>query len=601
MVRIRSTGTSTDLGLPTPRPGRHDELTEGPGSGSAAVVPAAGGLTVEAERQLAALAGVELPVTTGTADLTADEPIAAVAAADDPHFARRLLRVAELVTFGAFVLLAAAAVLSARFGDRSLPVHELPFAGWGLVATVASLTLASLAGDTMTRALSPLRRQALGGALAVALLVAVSGVVSAAGGAAGPAWVLFLPVVLVVGAVTGPARGLLVGAGAAAGLYAAAGVSHTLTVAGVGRMLVLLPAFPAVGWSAGALARLSREAAADAQARRQALENDVRELSALLDRVAEGDLSVVPTAGTGADPATTSMAVAFADTLLALRRLARQMDAVSTQLSGSALEIAGAAEQQASGIEAQVAAVSETTTTIEQLAATAAGIAETAVRVSQYAGGTRRDVDLGAAAVEQSTVAMERIADRVAELDTRSRVLTERIERISDASRLIEQLARRTSILAVNAAIEAARAGDSGHGFTHVADEVGSLAGRARAATARIDTIVGELQREAAATAAASGEGRDAVVAGIALHDDVVTALGRIARMVDRTTAASREITEATRQQRVASDAVVAAMVTVTDAGDRYRAGGRRHAEAAGRLRDLSGALRTTLGRFRLR
>ncbi|HEU5034160.1 MAG TPA: methyl-accepting chemotaxis protein [Mycobacteriales bacterium] len=634
-------GDPLSLGLPLPRRGRHDRIAADPRGGESplggglgwyddptpteeldvaagvsapprnrrptavtryALVP--GGLTPEAEQQVAALAGVDLPPVREPLVEVEPVPVAMAAGADAAggaggDFAGRVLRVAELVTFGAFVLLVLSAVLRARFGGGS-HVHEVPFAAWGLAAAIASLTLATLAGQSFSAVIRPVRRRVLGTALTVALLVAVTGVVSNADGVAGPAWVLFLPVVLVAGAVTGPVLGLLVGGGAAAGVYVAAGLSHTLTVAGIGRLVVLLPAFPAVGWSAGALARLSRDAAAEAQWRRQALESDVRALSALLSQVADGDLSVVPAAGKDADPVATTLAVAFADTLLALRRLVRQMGTVADQLTGRAVDLAGAAEQEAGAIGAQVAAVGETTTTIEELAATAASIADTAVRVSQFAGTTRRDVDAGASAVEQANDAMQQIADRVVDLDLRARALHDRIDRIADTTRVIEQLARRTSILAVNASIEAARAGEHGHGFATVADEVGTLAARAREATGRIDAIVGELQREAAATSAASHEGYEAVVAGAELQEAVVASLARISRMVDRTTAASREITSATRQQRVASDAVVAAMVTVTEAGDRYREGGRRHAAAAARLRDLAGDLRTALGRFRL-
>jgi methyl-accepting chemotaxis protein len=442
------------------------------------------------------------------------------------------------------------------------------------------------------------RRRAFAATMLAGLVVCVTGVVANADGVAGPAWVLFLPVVLVAGAVAGPAPGLTVGASAAAGVYAAAGFSHTLTTAGLGRLLVLLPMFPAVGWSAGALAGLARAAAREAQARRVALENDVRTLTEVLDRVAGGDLTVVPAMSSDADPVTTGVAVAFADTLLALRRLVRQMDAVTEQLTASSVELAGAAEQEATAIGSQVAAVAETTTTIEELAATAAVIADTAVRVSQFAGSTRRDVEAGAAAVEESTAAFDRIAARVTDLDARTEVLRERIGRISLTTHVIDEIARRTSILAVNASIEAARAGEHGHGFANVANEVGTLATRAREATARIDAVVADLEAEAAATAAAGHVGYDAVAAGAARQAEVVAALSRIAMMVDRTSHASREITEATRQQRGASDAVVAAMTTVTGASDRYRDGSRRHADAAGRLRDLAADLAASLDGF---
>jgi len=564
-----------------------------------APAPVATGLPTDFERDLAALAGVKAP------PVAAAEPADGVPApsrAATANFSERLLRVAQLVTVGGFALMALAALLAAKFGGgHSLEVHEIAFAAWGLGSSIVALTLADLAGRTTGSALASSGQRIATALLMVLLLVGVTGVVASAGGVAGPAWVLFLPIVLVSGAVAGPLRGLAIGAAAAACVYAAAGISHTMDVAGLGRLVVLLPTFPAAGWSAGALAGLARQAADTAQRRRAALEDDVRALSALLGRVAAGDLSRVPAVQEGADPVTASMAVAFADTLLALRRLVRQMDGVADQLATRALDLAGTAEQDAAATESQVSAVAETTTTIEQLAATAGAIAETAVRVSQFAGTTRRDVDAGVRAVQQSNFAMERIADRVGDLARRADGLKDRIGRIAMTTRVIDELAKRTTVLAVNATIEAARAGDHGAGFTNVAAEVGTLAGRARDATARIAAIVAELEAEANATAQASRDGDEAVAIGAELQQYVVDALGRIAAMVDRTTHASREITEATRQQRAASDAVVSAMTTVTAASDRYREGSRRHAEAAVRLRDLATALRSTLGGFKVR
>jgi methyl-accepting chemotaxis protein len=195
---------------------------------------------------------------------------------------------------------------------------------------------------------------------------------------------------------------------------------------------------------------------------------------------------------------------------------------------------------------------------------------------------------------------MRRIDDRVLELDARAELLTERIGAIAQTTQVIDELARRTSILAVNASIEAARAGEHGRGFENVAHEVGVLADRARSATARIGDVVNDLRAEAIATAEASRDGHLAVDEGVELQAHVVDVLTLIADMVDHTTSAAREITEATRQQRYASEAVVGAMTAVTTAGARYRAGGTKHAESAGRLRDLAADLRTTLGRFRL-
>jgi methyl-accepting chemotaxis protein len=601
--------------LPSPRDGGHDQADRAEETAPVsafpldtigyddpapivAALPVQTGLSAAAEATLAQLAGVE-PAKSAPQDAHDGEPGEAV-----PPFAldytHQLLRVAQLASVGALILISLAAILSARYGAGGLVVHELPLAGWGLAAAISAVALASLATDPTSGNAASVRRKVGGTLLMLALLVSVSGVVACAGGVAGPAWVLVMPVVLLAGAVLGPLLGLSVGAGAAAGIYAAAGISHTLTYAGAGRLIVILPAAPAAGWAAGAFGRLARDAAMSAAQRRAALEADVRRMSDVLAAVADGDLTRVPAPGDSADPVATSLAVVFADTLLALRRLVRQMDTVTEQLAGNAAGLAATAEQQVTGVEAQSAAVAQTTSTIEELAATAGSIAEIAVRVSQFAGSTRLDVDSGARAVEETSAAMDRIAGRVEELAERAEALRERIARVGLTTQSIDELARRTTILAVNASIEAARAGEHGHGFATVANEVNTLAERARAATARIARIVTELEQEAIGTAAAGREGMSAVEAGSALHEDVVESLRRIAAMVDHTTQASREITDATRQQRVASDAVVAAMTQVTDASDRHRSGTHGHAAAATRLRDLAADLKTTLSRFKV-
>jgi methyl-accepting chemotaxis protein len=133
-----------------------------------------------------------------------------------------------------------------------------------------------------------------------------------------------------------------------------------------------------------------------------------------------------------------------------------------------------------------------------------------------------------------------------------------------------------------------------------VAAEVGGLAAKAREATAAIGRVVGDLQREVAATAEASHDGALAVAAGLSRQSEVEASLARISEMVDHTALAAREITEATRQQRMASDQVVAAMHQVTSASSHARSATRGHATAAARLRDLAASVRSSVARFRV-
>jgi methyl-accepting chemotaxis protein len=564
---------------------------------AATVTPVRTALPVDVERRLAELVGID-PVVSETPDAVDPRVDASY---DATHFAKRVLKVAEQLTVGSLVLLIGCAVVASRIDDNSLRIRPVPLTLWAIGAALSAVGLAALVTDPDVAAgLSVLKRRVLGSLLMSSLLVCVTGVVTNADGVAAPAWVLFLPVVVVSGAVLGPSLGLLVGALAGGGIYAAAGFSHTLTIAGVGRLVVILPACPLFGWAAGALASSAHQAVADAREQRQSLVHDVGRLSELLGSVAGGDLSHMPSLERPADQATATLAVAFADTVLSLRRLVRQLSGVADQLAGNASSLATAATAHVAAVEQQGSAVAQTTSTIEELAATAESISETAERVASFAATTRHDVDLGVASVASSSASMEVIGRRVVELGQRTARLDDRVARIAKMTKLIDEMGRRTTMLAVNASIEAARVGEQGDGFATVATEIGDLASKARAATAGIARIVAELEHEVTSTAAVSQEGIAAVEVGRERQHAVEFALSRISDRVDDTTRAARDITSATRQQRIASDAVVSAMHVVTGASHGATSATRSHAASAARLRDLISTLLSTVARFRV-
>jgi methyl-accepting chemotaxis protein len=561
--------------------------------------PVATALPVDVERRLAELVGIEPvvgddPVESGAVEESFDEVKAT-------HFAKRVLQVAQRVTVGSLLLLVCCAVAAARINGASLPVRPMPLTVWAIVGAMSAVGLAALVTDPdVTTKLTTVRRRALGAVLMTALLVSITGVVANADGVAAPAWVLFLPVVVVSGAVLGPTLGLAIGACAGAGIYIAAGMSHTLEPADIGWLVVILPACPLFGWAAGALASCAHDAVASARSQRLALVDDVGRLSALLDAVAGGDLSKVPSLEKPADQATATLAVVFADTVLSLRRLVRQLGDVADRLADSSNELAGTTAAQVAAVEQQASAVAETTSTIEELAATATSIAETAERVAIFASTTSGDVDAGIAAAARSTASMEAIGVRVRELGDRTGRLDERVARIAAMTNAIDELTRRTTMLGLNAAIEAARVGENGHGFGKVATEIGALASKARASTADIARIVADLEYEVSSTAAVNDEGMEAVTEGIDRQRVVTGALRRIADHVEDTTRATQDITAATSQQRMASDAVVSAMRLVTTASQGATAATRTHAASATRLRDLMEEVRDTVGRFRV-
>jgi methyl-accepting chemotaxis protein len=563
--------------------------------------PIATALPADVERRLAQLVGIE-PITLPETLLEPGVDVPTRSGHRETAFRTLIFHIAEQMAVGGLVVVMAFALLAARSGRDGQHVHPMWLAGWALAAAVSAVVLSSLVTDPAAVAVdTDLRRRAFGLSMLAALLISVTGVVTEAGGLVGPAWIIYVPVVVVVGAIVGPSAGMAVGVAAGIGIYVAAALSHTLDVGSTSQLVVVLPTCPVLGAWSGALASTSARAAARARSRRQDMQRDITKLSGLLEQVAEGDLTAVPFLENPADQATTGLAVVLADTVLSLRRLVLGLGGVADQLADSSSDLASTVSHHIAAVEEQASSVSWTTATIEQLASTAGLIAETALRVEAYAGTTRGDVDAGTVAADSATAAMHVIGDRVRELETRGSRLAERVDRIAVTARLIDDLARRTTMLGVSAAIEAARAGSDGTGFATVAAEIGSLAGRAREATAAIAAVVSAIEKEIAAATAVNSDGLAAIEAGLERQVAVRAALERISVQVDDTVDAARAITAATEEQRSASHGVVDAMHRVTAASDRARTATRGHAEAASRLSGLATTVRETVARFRVR
>ncbi|HVA61048.1 MAG TPA: methyl-accepting chemotaxis protein [Mycobacteriales bacterium] len=512
------------------------------------------------------------------------------------EYRARLLRIGELVTLGCLLLGTVAATVMVRL-HASGPLSLAGLAGWGLLASSSALGLAIAASRPGPRRSRPGWAVMLG--LLALHLAGLTGVVASTGGITGPYWVLFVPVVLLIGATVGTPAALSLGALASGGVYVAAWASHT-ALGGAGMLLIVMPLFPTAGWASSAFCVGARQAARDAAAHRAAIARDIDQLISLLDAVSAGDLTRVPSLPPDSPPETARLAVAFADTLLSLRRLTRRLAGVGGQLAASSGEVLRTAQGHADAVQHQHEAVRETASTMEQLAGTASVIAETAVRVADCARDTMAHVDAGTSAIQEAGVAMDAIAVRVDDITARARSLAERTRQIGVILAGIDALAVRTNRLALGAAIEAARAGEHGGGFRFVATEIRRLAERSREVTAEarrsLETVAGEADGtvrmgEGGAVDVAFGADRAALVA-LALRDVATEAAG--------TVAAAAEIALATRQQQVAADGVASAMVQLGTTSASYQEGSQRYLSSAGQLRALAEELRESLTGFKV-
>jgi twitching motility protein PilJ len=320
----------------------------------------------------------------------------------------------------------------------------------------------------------------------------------------------------------------------------------------------------------------------------------------LLDEMgslAEGDLTVKATV-------TEDMTGAIADSINfaveQLRSLVQTITDTSVQVAASAQEtqatamhLAEAAEHQAQEINSASDRISEIAESINQVSKNSAESAEVARRSVQIATN-------GAGVVRQTIAGMDSIRDQIQETSKRIKRLGESSQEIGSIVELINDISEQTNILALNAAIQAASAGEAGRGFAVVADEVQRLAERASNATKRIETLVQTIQSDTNEAVSSMEQTTSEVVAGARLAEDAGTALGEIEKVSSDLSNLIQGISSAAQQQSGAAANITEAMNTIQSITAQTSQGASQTAQSIGNLAQLAADLRRSVADFKL-
>lgn len=261
------------------------------------------------------------------------------------------------------------------------------------------------------------------------------------------------------------------------------------------------------------------------------------------------------------------------------------------QLSASSAEILATTTQVASGAAETAAAVSETTATVEEVKQTAQLASQKAKYVSDTAQKASAVSHAGRESVEEAIQGMHRIQEQMESIAGSIVQLSEQGQAIGEIIATVNDLAEQSNLLAVNAAIEATRAGEQGKSFGVVAQEIRNLAEQSRQATSQVRRILGDIQKATNAAVLATEQGNKAVEAGMKQSDETGESIRLLSASINEAAQAATQIAASSQQQMIGMDQIVLAMNNIKEASEQNVAGTKQAELAAQGLYEMGGKL----------
>ena len=316
---------------------------------------------------------------------------------------------------------------------------------------------------------------------------------------------------------------------------------------------------------------------------------------AIMKRAAAGDLAVeVAQRGRG-----DSLLGNLSTMLAQLRAMIGAIGGSAARLGASAREIHAVSRSVSEASVSQTGATASIAAAIEEMTVSIEQISDSARLAEQHSSTAAGLADEGAGKAERAAREMQAIAARVGDAAQKIQQLVARADEVGTIANVIKEIAGQTNLLALNAAIEAARAGEQGRGFAVVADEVRGLAERTAVATVQIEKVIEGIQNETRATVGAMAEVSSQVDGGVALVGDATDSLHRIRSTAGEALERIREVAYATGEQSSASTEIARQVQTITEMADGTSGSMHSVVVAAEQLQGLAAELDALVGRFR--
>jgi methyl-accepting chemotaxis protein len=330
---------------------------------------------------------------------------------------------------------------------------------------------------------------------------------------------------------------------------------------------------------------------------RDAMQEAVMRLMDEVSGLAEGDLTV--RAEVTAD-ITGAIADGFNAMAEQLSVVVKDVKETTLMLSAATNEVSATSERMVEQSEEQAVKVSDAMASVGELVSSAQMVADNATQSAAVSDQSTENAKEGAKAVEDTNKAMEAIRDNVQETARAIKRLGESSQEIGNIVQIIDDISERTSILALNASIQAAMAGDAGRGFAVVAEEVQRLAERSTSSAKQIDTLVKNIQDEINEAGTSMEESIQRVVDGSKLAGDAYKKLQEIESVTEKLSGLIQSISNVAEEQAAVSESIATAMGEVGEISADTAQSTQMTSIAMKELTEISDELRKSVEIFKI-
>lgn len=283
-----------------------------------------------------------------------------------------------------------------------------------------------------------------------------------------------------------------------------------------------------------------------------------------------------------------------------LRKISREIRGGIEIIANSSQDILSTITEMSTGASETAASVSETTATVEEVRQTAGVANKKAQSLLESTKRVKSSAEQGQVSLEQVIDGMEKIDIQMKKISNTVVKLSEQNRRIGEITASVADIADQSNLLAVNAAIEAAKAGENGKGFTVVAQEIRNLSNQSKRATQQVKDILNEIEKSVNDTVGVTEESKKTVESGKSLVSQSSEVIDILAGNIEETADAAMQISSSNHQQMAGMDQIVPAMENIKKASEQNAEGIRQAQNATRELHSLGQSLKSVLLRFNL-